>query len=70
MTVVTSQGIFMSTRSRSSATNTNIIQPSTVLTDRWVRSAFAFSLCKFGPVSTLVVLTNVKGKASAEIEVL
>ncbi len=60
MLVVTSQGIFKSARSRSSATTTNNIQPSTV----WHAGGYGVHLLlayvMSGPVSTLVVLTNIE----------
>jgi hypothetical protein len=52
----------MSTRSRSSATNTNIIQPSTVLPADGYGVHLLLAYVMSGPVSTLVVLTNIKGK--------
>ena len=61
MTVVTSQGIFMSIRSRSSATTTNIMLFSTVLTDIVSEGYGGHLLLAYGlsgPVSTNVVLTN------------
>jgi hypothetical protein len=68
-TVVASQGIFMSVRSRSSATTTNIMQSSTVLTLSATGGTEGICFKAYGlsgPVSTLVVLT----KASAELELL
>jgi hypothetical protein len=61
MLVVTSQGIFMSVRSRSSATTTNIMQSSTVLTLSLTDGYGGHLLLAYGlsgPVSTNVVLTN------------
>jgi hypothetical protein len=70
MAVVASQGIFMSTRSRSSATITNIIQPSTVLPAGGYGGHLLLAYVRSGPVSTLVVLTNNKGKLPLKIELL